>query len=133
GQPVLISAGVISLIIAAGFVNPLAALGILFLALFLALGGLVAGTVLRDRSAPRWHHLIEGRGLTFSVLVVAAVLVGGVAEIVPAVVAGPKALRTDNQPYTALELEGRDVYLQEGCYTCHSQMIRPFMWEVARY
>jgi cytochrome c oxidase cbb3-type subunit I/II len=133
GQPVLVSSAVIGLIVAAGFVNPLAALGLLFLALFLALGGLAAGLVLRDRARPGWHRLIEGRGLVFSVLVVAAVLVGGIAEIVPAVVAGPRALRAEHEPYTPLELEGRDVYLAEGCYTCHSQMIRPFLWEVARY
>ena len=133
GQPVVVTTLVIALLIAAGFLNPLASMATLFLAIFLALGGLVAALVLRDRSKPTWHHLLEGRGLVFSVLVVAAVLVGGVAEIVPAVVAGPSALRSEHEPYTALELEGRDVYLQEGCYTCHSQMIRPFLWETARY
>ncbi len=133
GQPVVVTSAVIGLIILAGFVNPLASLALLIIALFLALGGLAAGLVLRDRSKPAWHRLLEGRGLLFSVLVVAAVLVGGIAEIVPSVVAGPQALRTEHEPYTALELEGRDVYLQEGCYTCHSQMIRPFMWEAARY
>src|SRR5690606_11718747 len=47
---------------------------------------------------------------------------------------GPAALRTkDSQPYTGLELRGRDIYVREGCYTCHSQMIRPFTWETARY
>ncbi|MCB9620743.1 MAG: cbb3-type cytochrome c oxidase subunit II [Sandaracinus sp.] len=40
---------------------------------------------------------------------------------------------TRNVPYSALELEGRDIYVSEGCYTCHSQMIRPFTWETARY
>jgi cytochrome c oxidase cbb3-type subunit I/II len=133
GQPVVVTAAVIGLLVVAGFVNPLASIAVLFLALVLSLGGLAAGLVLRDRTRPAWHRLLEGRGLLFSVLVVAAVLVGGVAEIVPAVVAGPRALRSEQQPYTALELEGRDVYLQEGCYTCHSQMIRPFMWEAARY
>ena len=106
GQPVLVSAAVIGLLVAAGFVNPLASLAVLFLALFLALGGLAAGLALRDRSKPAWHRLLEGRGLPFSVLVVAAVLVGGIAEIVPAVVAGPRALRSEHQPYSALELEG---------------------------
>ena len=132
-QPVVITALVIGLVVLAGFLNPIAAIAVLFVTIFLALGGLAAVLALRDRSKPAWHRLLEGRGLLFSVLVVAAVLVGGVAEIVPSVVAGPRALRTDQQPYTALELEGRDVYLSEGCYTCHSQMIRPFMWEVARY
>jgi len=62
------------------------------------------------------------------------VLVGGVAEIVPSVIAGNQAvLASKNIPYRALELEGRDVYIKEGCYNCHSQMIRPFGWESARY
>lgn len=48
--------------------------------------------------------------------------------------AAPEAITsTTNVPYSALEVEGRDVYLREGCYTCHSQMIRPFTWETARY
>jgi len=47
--------------------------------------------------------------------------------------AADTAASTKVQPYTALQLEGRDVYIREGCYNCHSQMIRPFTWEVARY
>jgi cytochrome c oxidase cbb3-type subunit I/II len=133
GQPVVVTAAVIGLLIVAGFVNALASLAVLFLALILSLAGLAVGLAMRDRSKPAWHRLLEGRGLLFSVLVVASVLVGGIAEIVPTVVAGPRALRSEHAPYTALELEGRDVYLQEGCYTCHSQMIRPFLWEAARY
>lgn len=86
------------------------------------------------KSGPGWHHIIEGRALFFSVLVVLAVAVGGVAEIIPSIIAGPSAMRsTTNVPYTALELEGRDIYIAEGCYNCHSQMIRPFSWETARY
>jgi cytochrome c oxidase cbb3-type subunit I/II len=50
------------------------------------------------------------------------------------VIAGNGAMASaKNIPYSALELEGRDVYLKEGCYNCHSQMIRPFVWESARY
>src|SRR3954469_15256011 len=68
------------------------------------------------------------------VLVIAVVAVGGLVEIVPlyfqksttAPVAGVR-------PYPALELAGRDVYLREGCYNCHSQMIRPFRAETERY
>jgi len=132
-QPVVLTALVIGMVILAGFLNPIAALAVLFVTIFVALGGLATTLAWRDRSKPAWHRLLEGRGLLFSVLVVVAVLVGGIAEIVPSVVAGPRALKSEQQPYTALELEGRDVYLSEGCYTCHSQMIRPFMWEVARY
>jgi cytochrome c oxidase cbb3-type subunit I/II len=81
-----------------------------------------------------WHHALEGRAGVFTVLVVIGVLVGGVAEIIPMVISVPESIRTTkNVPYTPLELEGRDVFLREGCYTCHSQMIRPFTWETARY
>ena len=67
-------------------------------------------------------------------LTIFAILIGGVAEIVPSVLTVPEQLAaTRNVPYTPLELEGRDVFIQEGCYTCHSQMIRPFAWETARY
>ncbi|MDD9935056.1 MAG: cytochrome-c oxidase, cbb3-type subunit I [Myxococcales bacterium] len=87
-----------------------------------------------EPTGPTWHRLVEGRALPFTALTILAVLVGGIAEIVPSVVAGGETLRTtSNVPYTALELEGRDVYLKEGCYNCHSQMIRPFTWETARY
>jgi cytochrome c oxidase cbb3-type subunit I/II len=81
-----------------------------------------------------WHSLLEGRAAIFTTLTVLAVLAGGVAELVPTIVTGNAAIATTKtQPYRALELEGRDVYLKEGCYNCHSQMIRPFAWETARY
>ncbi len=80
------------------------------------------------------HDLIERNQALFIVLVVLTVAVGGLVEIVPLSfmksvtepVAGLK-------PYTALQLTGRDIYLREGCYNCHSQMIRPFRAEVERY
>jgi cytochrome c oxidase cbb3-type subunit I/II len=90
-----------------------------------------------DKDAPKvtWHHLIEGRALPFTVLTIGSILIGGVAEIVPLVIAGNDKLAAakEHAPYSPLELEGRDVYLKEGCYNCHSQMVRPFAWETARY
>ncbi len=85
-----------------------------------------------------WHHAIEGRPLTFTVLVLIAVLAGGVAELVPGLVLKKEVpLAADGTPtvtpYSALELEGRDVYVREGCYVCHSQQIRPFRAEFLRY
>ena len=72
--------------------------------------------------------------MPFTVLSFLAVLIGGAAEIIPSVVTGAEALgHTRRLPYTPLELEGRDVFIREGCYNCHSQMIRPFTWETARY
>jgi cytochrome c oxidase cbb3-type subunit 2 len=80
------------------------------------------------------HDLIERKTGLMALLVVLTVSVGGLVEIVPLYfqrsttepVAGLK-------PYSALRLTGRDVYLREGCYNCHSQMIRPFRAEVERY
>jgi cytochrome c oxidase cbb3-type subunit I/II len=92
-----------------------------------------------DRSRPTWHRLLEGRALYFTSFAVIAVLVGGVAELVPSLLVTPEdaAQAAGGQPaarpYRALELEGRDVYVREGCYTCHSQMIRPFTFETKRY
>jgi cytochrome c oxidase cbb3-type subunit I/II len=81
-----------------------------------------------------WHHLVEGKALAFTVLTIGSILVGGIAEIVPLVIAGNEKLAIkDHAPYTPLELEGRDVFLKEGCYNCHSQMVRPFAWETARF
>jgi cytochrome c oxidase cbb3-type subunit I/II len=84
---------------------------------------------------PRWHALLEGRPLLFTVLVLVAILVGGVAELVPTIFVREAVPRTgvEQHPYTALELEGRDIYVKEGCYNCHSQMIRPFRAEKLRY
>ena len=80
------------------------------------------------------HDLIERNQALMIVLVILVVAVGGLVEIVPLSfmksvtepVAGLK-------PYTALQLTGRDVYVREGCYNCHSQMVRPFRAEVERY
>jgi cytochrome c oxidase cbb3-type subunit 2 len=80
------------------------------------------------------HDLIERNQALLIGLVIAVVAVGGLVEIVPLSfqksvtepVAGLK-------PYTALQLTGRDIYVREGCYNCHSQMVRPFRAEVERY
>ncbi len=97
----------------------------------------IVGTIALQASTKgeqAWHRLLEGRALLFTTLTILAVLAGGVAEIVPTLLAEPdKATLTGARPYRALELEGRDVYLREGCYNCHSQMIRPFRWEQQRY
>ncbi len=104
------------------------------LAFALAFVGGIVLRLARRPGRPTWHSLIEGRAAPFTVLTIGAVLVGGVAEILPTLVASPESMQAArNVPYSALELEGRDVYVQEGCYTCHSQMIRPFVWETARY
>jgi cytochrome c oxidase cbb3-type subunit I/II len=131
-MPVGASVAVLLILVLAGLVNPAAAMAFIMVAAVIAvfavaLSGLGGGT-------GTWHKIIEGRGGVFTALVVAAVLAGGVAEIVPSLISGSSVKREGTvQPYTPLELEGRDVYVAEGCYTCHSQMIRPFLWETARY
>ncbi|MFZ9346643.1 MAG: cytochrome-c oxidase, cbb3-type subunit II [Burkholderiaceae bacterium] len=83
---------------------------------------------------PATHERIEKSPALLIVLVLITVAIGGLVEIVPlffqkSTTEPVKGL----QPYTALQLAGRDVYVREGCYNCHSQMIRPFRAETERY
>jgi cytochrome c oxidase cbb3-type subunit I/II len=81
-----------------------------------------------------WHHALEGKAFLFSLLTLIAVLIGGIVEMVPlAAVKSNVPTIASVHPYTPLELEGRDIYIREGCYNCHSQMVRPFRDEVVRY
>jgi len=98
-----------------------------------------------------WYGLIERHALVFTILALVAILIGGAVEIIPTIIQSNKVpleitdemLAADpdlaekaqwiQQPYTPLELAGRDIYVSEGCYVCHSQMIRPFRHEVLRY
>ena len=81
-----------------------------------------------------WHHPLEGKSLTFTVLTLLAVLVGGMVELIPPYfLQGTVEPVAGLEPYGALELEGRDIYIREGCNNCHSQMIRPLATETARY
>ena len=86
-------------------------------------------------SNEHWHRrLIEGRGALMAVLTVVLILVGTVIEIVPVLLADiDQAQTTHVKPYTALEVAGRDIYIREGCYVCHSQHVRPFRSETLRY
>ena len=80
------------------------------------------------------HEVIETRAALLGVLIAVVISVGGLVEIVPlyfsSAVTQPAA---GVRPYTALQLEGRDIYIREGCYNCHSQMIRPLRAETERY
>lgn len=81
-----------------------------------------------------WHRWIERRPIQMLIFSLIAVAIGGALEMVPTfLVKNNIPSIASVQPYTALELQGRDIYIREGCYTCHSQMIRPFRDEVARY
>lgn len=80
------------------------------------------------------HEVIEKNAALMGVLATLAISVGGLAEIVPLYFIKDTIPPIETvKPYTALQLEGRDIYLREGCYNCHSQMIRPFRAETERY
>ncbi len=132
--PVVLVFVIGTVVFVAGVANAVASTTLLAVAFAIALLGTLALESSRRGGGPTWHRLLEGRALPFTALTAIAVLIGGVAEIIPIVmVSEATAAITEQRPYTALELEGRDVYVSEGCYTCHSQMIRPFGWESARY
>ncbi len=81
-----------------------------------------------------WHRVIERKPLTMLVLSLIVVAIGGIVEFLPTfLVKSNIPTIASVKPYTPLELQGRDIYVREGCYTCHSQMVRPFRDEVARY
>lgn len=81
-----------------------------------------------------WHSWIERRPIQMLVLSLVVVAIGGLVEIVPTfLIESNVPTIASVKPYTPLELQGRDIYVREGCYTCHSQMIRPFRDEEARY
>ncbi|HEX5310913.1 cytochrome-c oxidase, cbb3-type subunit II [Aquabacterium sp.] len=80
------------------------------------------------------HERIETSNFLMIVLILIAVAFGGLVEIVPLFFQHSTTKPVEGlKPYTALQLAGRDVYLREGCYGCHSQMIRPFRAETLRY
>jgi cytochrome c oxidase cbb3-type subunit II len=80
------------------------------------------------------HDLIERNQALLISLVILVVAVGGLVEIVPLSFTRSVTEPVANlKPYTPLQLTGRDIYVREGCYNCHSQMIRPFRAEVERY
>jgi cytochrome c oxidase cbb3-type subunit 2 len=80
------------------------------------------------------HERIETSNTLMIVLIVLVVAIGGLVEIVPLYFQRSTTEAVPGlKPYTALQLAGRDVYVREGCYNCHSQMIRPFRAETMRY
>lgn len=81
-----------------------------------------------------WHTWLERRTVLFTILTTVAILIGGLVELVPLMLVKSNVPTIASvKPYTPLELEGRDIYIREGCNNCHSQMIRPFRSEVERY
>jgi cytochrome c oxidase cbb3-type subunit I/II len=95
-----------------------------------------AAPLLKEPKAKReyWHRILERRPVMMLVLSLVVVAIGGIIELVPTfLVKSNIPTIASVKPYTPLELQGRDIYIREGCYTCHSQMIRPFRDEVKRY
>ena len=81
-----------------------------------------------------WHRVLERKPVVFTVLTTVAILIGGLIELVPTfLIKSNVPTIAAVKPYTPLELEGRDLYIREGCVGCHSQMVRPFRSEVERY
>jgi cytochrome c oxidase cbb3-type subunit I/II len=81
-----------------------------------------------------WHRWIERKPTPFLLLSLVVILIGGLVELVPTFLVKSNIPTISSvKPYTPLELQGRDIYTREGCYTCHSQMIRPFRSETERY
>lgn len=82
----------------------------------------------------RWHRRWEAMPLFFTVMVVVAVVVASLAEIVPTfLIRSNVPTIASVKPYTPLELAGRDLYIREGCFNCHSQMVRPLRYETERF
>jgi cytochrome c oxidase cbb3-type subunit 2 len=80
------------------------------------------------------HDTIEKNLSLMMVLIVVAISIGGLIEIIPLMVSSDATKPAENiEPYSPLRLAGRDIYVREGCYNCHSQMIRPFRSETERY
>ncbi len=81
-----------------------------------------------------WHRWLEKRPVQFSILATIVIAIGGFVEIVPLYVIRSNVPTISSvTPYTPLELEGRDIYIREGCLACHSQQVRPFRDETERY
>ncbi|MBL8862934.1 MAG: cytochrome-c oxidase, cbb3-type subunit I [Planctomycetes bacterium] len=144
--PVVLSLVVIAVSLVFGLAGPVSS------AVVAAIGVLVVIVCVAyyrryQREEVRWHALLEGKSLLFTALVLVSILIGGLVQLVPTIAskpggqaaAGPKGAmvavesKYHQTPYAPLELEGRDIYVREGCYVCHSQMVRPFRHEVLRY
>jgi cytochrome c oxidase cbb3-type subunit I/II len=139
GRPLWFTAVAVTLATTFALARPWLAAAVVVV--MLVLGETIWVLLRRERAAGAperfvsWFSLIERRPFAFTVLTLIAILVGGVAELLPTIFARQAVPFTAaaQKPYTALELQGRDIYVREGCYTCHSQMVRPLMADTARF
>ena len=86
------------------------------------------------QAGEHWHRVFERKPIQFMLLSLVIILIGGAVEMIPTfMIKSNVPTIASVKPYTPLELQGRDIYVREGCYLCHSQMIRPFRSETERY
>src|SRR5699024_1608083 len=82
---------------------------------------------------PTAHRRLERKPITFLIVSLIVILIGGIVEMVPTfTIASNVPTISSVQPYTALEIQGRDIYIREGCVNCHTQTVRPFRSETVR-
>jgi cytochrome c oxidase cbb3-type subunit I/II len=90
--------------------------------------------VYKSHGNEHWHRLIERKPVQMLLISLVVILIGGIVEFIPVFMVKSNIPKIEQvTPYTPLELAGRDIYVKEGCYVCHSQMVRPFRSETARY
>jgi cytochrome c oxidase cbb3-type subunit I/II len=88
----------------------------------------------KTESDGHWHRWIEKRPIQLLVASLVMILIGSLVELVPTFMVKSNVPTIESvKPYTSLELEGRDIYIREGCVSCHSQLVRPFRSETERY
>lgn len=81
-----------------------------------------------------WHSWLERRPIKLTIYATIAILIGGMVQIIPSLLVDDYVPKISTvEPYTPLELEGRDLYIRDGCVSCHTQMVRPFRSETERY
>lgn len=89
---------------------------------------------IKGYSVMKKHRIIERRPVQFMILAIIAIAIGGLIEIIPTYLIKSNIPTISSvKPYTPLELQGRDIYIREGCVSCHSQLVRPFRSETERY
>ena len=89
-----------------------------------------------EKAYGQWHRRVfEGRAAIMAIATTVAISIGGIVEIVPMFTATSASWERGGHitPYSPLEVAGRDIYIREGCYLCHSQMVRPMRAEILRY
>jgi cytochrome c oxidase cbb3-type subunit I/II len=92
------------------------------------------GVIVHNHDNDFWHRVLERKPVRMAVLATVAILIGSAIELVPTwFVKSNVPTIASVMPYTPLELQGRDLYIREGCNACHSQMVRPFRSETERY